>query len=326
MSDPLIAFVWAEQEFRSTGLAVPDGFSIRFGRANVRSEAEAAVDGADYIVTGSGFGRVDKPLLDLAPNARLVQLTGAGFDNVDHAECARRGIPVCHIPGLNAPSVAQLAVQLALRLTRPLPMLSSGGEDEWLAARKAHAETAHEIGGRVGVIGYGHIGKQVARLFAGLGYEVVRAERAGQTDPDVPALPLDEVMATSDIISISLPARDDTRGLIDAARLAQVKPGAKLIHVGRGGVVDDQAVADALEENRLSAAAFDVFEREPLPTDHPFLQMSEAARKRLLLTPHVGGQTFESKTRNFRVALENVLRVSNGETPIYPVPVTVDPA
>ena len=121
MGEQHIAFVWAEQEFRSTGLAVPDGFSIRFGRANVRAEAEAAVEGADYIVTGSGFGVVDKPLLDLAPSARLVQLTGAGYDNVDHAECARRGIPVCHIPGLNAPSVAQLVVQLAFRLFQPGP-------------------------------------------------------------------------------------------------------------------------------------------------------------------------------------------------------------
>jgi len=321
MSEQRIAFVWAEQEFRSTGLAVPDEFSIRFGRANVRSEAEAAVADADYIVTGSGFGMVDKPLLDLAPNARLVQLTGAGYDNVDHAECARRGIPVCHIPGLNAPSVAQLVVQLAFRLMRPLPMLSTGGEAEWLAARKAHSETAHELGGRVGVVGYGHIGKQVAHLFAVLGLDVVRAERAGQDDPAVPAVPLEVLLATSDIISISLPARDDTRGLIDANRIALIRPSARLIHVGRGGVVDDQAVATALEEGRLAAAAFDVFESEPLPQDHPFLHMSEAARARLLLTPHVGGQTLESKTRNFRVALENVVRVSNGETPIYLAPV-----
>ncbi len=323
MPEQLIAFVWAEQEFRSTGLAVPDGFSIRFGRANLRDEAEAAVADADYIVTGSGFGMVDKPLLDLAPNAQLVQLTGAGYDNVDHAECARRGIPVCHIPGLNAPSVAQLVVQLAFRLTRPLPILSTGGEAEWLAARKAHSATAHELARRVGVVGYGHIGKQVARLFAGLGLEVVRAERVGQDDSAVPALPLDELLATSDIISISLPARDDTRGLIDATRIALVKPGARLIHVGRGGVVDDQAVATALEEERLAGAAFDVFETEPLPRDHPFLHMSEAARARLLLTPHVGGQTLESKTRNFRVALENVVRVSRGEDPIYLAPVNL---
>ncbi len=314
-----IAFLWPESEFRTTGLTVPAGFKIRFGRATVRAEVEAGAAGADYIVIGSGFGFVDKPLLDRAPDARLVQLTGAGYDNVDHDECARRGIPVCHVPGLNAPSVAQLVVQLALRLARPLTFLSTGGEAEWLAARTAHAATAHELAGRAGVVGFGHIGKNVARYLAGLGLDVVRAERAGQHDDVVPAVPLDELLATSDLISVSLPGRDDTRHLLDRRRINLIKRGATLIHVGRGGVVDDAAVADALEEGRLAAAAFDVFESEPLPPDHPFLKLSERARSRLLLTPHVGGQTFQSKTRNFRVALENVERVARGDEPVYRV-------
>ena len=320
MAQNRIAFLWPESEFRSTGLTVPDGFAVRFGRAGVRSEAEAASEGADYIAIGSGFGFVDGALLDLAPEVRLVQLTGAGYDNVDHAACRRRGIPVCHVPGLNAPSVAQLVVQLAFRLARPLTMLSGGGEPEWLAARRRHAEAARELSGRVGVIGYGHIGKQVARLFAGLGLEVARAEHRGQDDPAVPALPVEDLLATSDIVSVSLPGRDDTRHFLDRRRVQCIKPGATLIHVGRGGVVDDEAVAEALEEGRLGAAAFDVFEAEPLPPDHPFLQLSGSARARLLLTPHVGGQTVQSKRRNFRVALDNVLRVSRGEKPINPVP------
>ena len=94
----------------------------------------------------------------------------------------------------------------------------------------------------MGVVGYGHIGKHVAKLFQGLGLEVVRSERAGQDDAAVPALPLDELLATSDINSVSLPANDDTSGLIDARRIALIKPGAILIHIGRGEVVDDAAV------------------------------------------------------------------------------------
>lgn len=320
MPEPLIAFLWPEVDFRATGLAVPDGFAIRFGRATVRAEVEAGATGADYILIGSGFGFVDKALLDLAPRVRLVQLTGAGYDNVDHAECARRGIPVCHVPGLNAPSVAQLAVQLAFRLTRPLTMIEAGGETEWLAARKAHADKAHELSGRVGVIGYGHIGKQIARMFRGLGLEVVRAEHARQHDPEIPGVPLDELLATSDIVTVSLPARRDTHHVLDRERVGRMKPGAMLIHVGRGGVVDDDAVAEALETGRLGAAGFDVFESEPLPPDHPFLNLSESARSRLLVTPHVGGQTFESKRRNFEVALSNVVRVSRGEEPINRAP------
>lgn len=321
MTDQTIAFLWPEADFRTSGVVLPDGFAIRFGRGTVRDEALATSAGADYICIGSGFGTADKELLDGAPNLRLVQLTGAGYDNVDHPECARRGIPVCHCPGLNAPSVAQTVVQLALRLIRPLPLLQVGGEAEWLAARKAHAATAHEFAGRVGVVGYGHIGKHVAKLFGGLGLEVVRAERAGQEDDAVPALPLDDVLATSDIVSVSLPARDDTRGLIDARRIALIKPGAILIHVGRGGVIDDTAAAAALEDGRLGGAAFDVFDSEPLPETHPFLTLSEPARARLLMTPHIGGQTLESKTRNFQVAIDNVVRVSRGEEPIYRAPV-----
>jgi phosphoglycerate dehydrogenase-like enzyme len=321
MTDQTIAFLWPEADFRASRVEVPDGFAIRFGRGTIRDEAIATCRGADFICIGSGFGTADKELLDLAPGLKLVQLTGAGYDNVDHPECARRGIAVCHCPGGNALSVAQTVVQLALRLVRPLPLLETGGEAEWLAARKAHAATAHEIGGRIGVVGYGHIGKRVARLFTGLGLEVVRAERAGQEDDAVPALPLDEVLATSDIVSVTLPARDETRGLIDARRVGLIKPGARLIHVGRGGVVEDAAVAAALEDGRLGGAAFDVFEQEPLPEDHPFLGLSETARARLLMTAHVGGQTLESKTRNFQLAIDNVVRVSRGEEPVHRAPV-----
>ena len=320
MSRPLIAFLWPEADFRATGLDVPDGFDIRFARGTVRAEAEAASRGADFLVAGAGFTAVDRALLDLAPGARLVQLTGAGTDNVDHGECARRAIPVCNVPGLNAPSVAQLVVQLALRCCRLLPLLTRGGAEEWNEARARHAASGHELAGRVGVVGYGNIGRAVAALFSGLGLEVVRAARAGQDDAAVPALPLDELLAGADIVAVCLPARADTRGLIDAGRIARMKRGAVLIHVGRGGVVDDGAVAAALRDGRLAGAGFDVFETEPLAPDHPFLALPEAARARLVLTPHIGGQTLESKARNFAVALDNVARVARGEAPRFRVP------
>ncbi len=321
MPRPLIAFLWPEAEFRATGLAVPEGFVMRFGHASVRAEVEKAAAGADYILIGSGFGLVDKALLNLAPKVRLVQLTGAGYDNVDHEECARRRIPVCHVPGLNALSVAQLVVQLVFRLNRPLTLLETGGEAEWLAARRKHAATAHELSGRLGVIGYGPIGRHVAHLFQGLGLRVVRAAYPGQDDPAVPAVPLPELLALSDIVVVSLPGRASTWNLLDRDRIfCGLKTGAMLVHVGRGGVVDDGAVADALESGKLRAAAFDVFDYEPLPPTHPFLNLSPTARERLLLTPHVGGQTFESKRRNFDVALGNVARVARGEPPIYRTP------
>ena len=317
--EAVIAFLWPEDEFRATGLARPAGYAMRFGHSGDRAAAEAACAGADYIVYASGFGRVDKALLDLAPAARLVQLTGAGKDNVDRAECARRGIPVANMPGLNAPSVAQFVVQLAFRLARPLPTLAEGGAEAWAAARRAN-RGGHELGGRVGVIGYGNIGRHVARLFAGLGLEVARAARAGQDDPGVPALALDELLANSDIIAVCLPSTPDTQGLIDARRVGLIKPGAILINTGRGGIVDEAAVADALRDGRLAGIGFDVFATEPAPTGHPFFALPDAIRARVILTPHIAGQTLQSKTRNFQIALDNVARVARGEAPLHQIP------
>ncbi len=315
----VIAFLWPEEEFRATGLARPVGYEMRFGHSGDRAAAEAACAGADYIVYASGFGRVDRALLDLAPAARLVQLTGAGKDNVDRAECARRGIPVANMPGLNAPSVAQFVVQLAFRLARPLPVLTEGGAEAWAAARRANRDGG-ELGGRVGVIGYGNIGGQVARLFAGLGLEVARAAHAGQHDPGVPALALDELLATSDIIVVTLPATPGTQGLIDARRVGLIKPGAILINTGRGGIVDEAAVAGALRDGRLAGIGFDVFATEPVPAGHPFFALPDAIRARAVLTPHIAGQTLQSKTRNFQIALDNVARVARGEAPLHQIP------
>lgn len=321
MTDKQLAFLWPQEDFRATGLAVPAGFAIRFGRAAVPEEAAAACVGVDYIVTGSGFGYISKDILDTAPGVRLVQLTGAGYENVDHDTCGERGIPVCYCPGLNAPSVAQLVVQQTLKFLRPLSALEHGGGEEWFAARVASV-MGHEFGGRVGIVGYGNIGRQTARLLQGLGFDVVRAAHGDQEEDSVPAIPFAELLASVDFVVVCLPARPDTRGLIGAAEVAQMKAGAVLVHVGRSGVVDDGAVAAALADGRLGGAIFDVFEKEPLAEDHPFLALAPEIRARVLLTPHVGGQTRESKARNFRIALENVLRVEAGEAPLYPTPLS----
>ncbi|HIB19255.1 MAG: (S)-sulfolactate dehydrogenase [Alphaproteobacteria bacterium MarineAlpha9_Bin5] len=313
---PKIAFLWPEVEFRALGLTAPSGYTMNFGRAGVRAEAEAASINADYIISASGSGTVDAALLGLAPKTRLVQLTGAGYDNVDRHECARLSIPVAYMPGLNAPSVAQTVVQMAFRLRRPLTLLTRGGAEEWTAAR-ANNITGHELNGRVGVIGFGHIGRAVASLFIGLGLEVVRAAHVKQADPFVHALSLKELISTSDIIVVALPATTKTKNLIDTSLLSLIKPGAILLNCGRGGIVDEAALSVLIETGRLAGAGFDVFEQEPLPKSHPFLSLPSECRHRVILTAHVAGQTTESKRRNFSIALDNVGRVARGEPPLY---------
>ena len=307
-----IAFLWPQQEFLNTGLKSPPGYEIRFGRAGVREEAEAACNGADYILSPSGSGRVDCQLLTMAPQTRLVQLTGAGYDNIDRQECARRKIPVGYLPGMNAPSVAQTLLQVALRLRRPLVPLITGGSTEWLDARATNIAGA-ELSGRVGIIGFGHIGKEAATVFHALGLDVVRAAYKEQTDPKVPALPLNELLATSDIIVVALPAIQTTKNLLNKKLVKNMKENSILLNYGRGGIVDEEAVANAINNDQIAGAGFDVFAEEPIPPNHPFLKLPPDKREKIVLTAHMAGQTKDSKKRNFSLALNNVARIASGQ-------------
>ncbi|MDP6516483.1 MAG: NAD(P)-dependent oxidoreductase [Alphaproteobacteria bacterium] len=319
MTETVIAFLWPEADFRAAGVPAPDGAAMRFAFAGDRAAVEAACEGAACIVIPSGAGRIDGALLALAPALRLVQLTGSGFDNIDRVACHERGVPVAHVPAVNAPAVAQLVVQLALRLKRPLTFLGAGGEAEWARARQANLG-GEELDGRIGVIGFGTIGRFVARNFVGLGLEVVRAAHRGQHDPAIPALALEQLIETSALIVLALPATPATRHLIDGAKLALMAPGTVLINVGRGSVVDEAAVAAALASGRLGGAAFDVFAIQPLSPGHPYLRLAPAARARLLLTPHIGAQTRQTKARTFVIALDNVHRVLTGAPPLNQIP------
>ncbi len=311
---PVVAFLWPKADFDGTAVAVPNGFELRFANGAHRQAALSTARDCDYLILASGFGQADGRLLALAPQLKLVQLTGVGFDNVDRHTCAKRGIAVANIPGLNAASVAQLALQFALRLRRPLTFVDAPGEQSWLAAKTANGG-AHELAGTVGIVGFGNVGRAVARLFAGIGMRVVRAAREGQDDPAVPALALDTLLAKVDVLVLCLPARQETLGLIDARRVALLKNTACLINVGRGGVVDEHAVARALANNLLAGAAFDVLSEEPADGESPLFTHGRELGDRLLVTPHVAGHTLQSKARNFALALENVQRVHRGDAP-----------
>lgn len=312
-SVPVVAFLWPKADVVGTGVTIPNGFEVRFANGADERAALSTARDCDYLILASGFGQADGRLLALAPQLKLVQLTGVGFNNVDRPACAKRGIAVAHIPGLNAVSVAQLALQFALRLRRPLTFVDAPGEQPWFAAKTANSG-ANELAGTAGIVGFGNVGRAVARLFSGVGMHVVRAARAGQDDP-VPALPLDTLLATADVVVLCLPANEETVALIDARRVALLKTTACLINVGRGGVVDEHAVARALANNLLAGAAFDVLTEEPAHDESPLFGRDQAFSDRLLVTPHVAGHTLQSKARNFALALENVQRVHRGEAP-----------
>ncbi|MFZ5544687.1 MAG: hydroxyacid dehydrogenase [Pseudomonadota bacterium] len=247
-------------------------------------------------------------LLAALGRCRVVGRLGVGLDNLDIAACESRGMRVIPATGANAQSVAEYVIAAAMLLLRGIchatPEVAAG---RWPRAALSHGR---ETGGKtLGIVGFGDIGRLTARLATGLGMEVVAWRgRRERNDPlflqaGVQALDLDELLAEADVVSLNLPLNAHTRGLIDAGAIGRMKRGAVLVNTARGGIVDEQALADALRSGRLGGAALDVFEAEPLPPSPHF-----EGCPNLLLTPHVAGVTVESNERVSSLIAEAVLQ------------------
>jgi (S)-sulfolactate dehydrogenase len=273
-------------------------FDVRFdaGLVERRAELAAALGEADALIVRNRT-RVDRELLAAAPRLCVVGRLGVGLDNIDVDACAARGIRVIPATGANALAVAEYVVCAALLLLRGAYLSSADvAAGKW--PRAALGEGREAAGKTLGIVGFGGIGRLVARLALGLGMKVLATD--AMIPPDSPAWreagvtrgSLDELLGGADAVTLHVPLTADTRHLIDAGRIARMKPGAVLINTARGGVVDERALADALRSGRLGGAALDVFEAEPLPAGSPL-----AGVPNLVLTPHVAGVTRESNER-----------------------------
>lgn len=261
-----------------------------------RPELLAALAGADALIVRNRT-RVNAELLAAAPKLRVVGRLGVGLDNIDVAACKARGIRVIPATGANALAVAEYVVCTAMLLLRGAYLSSADvGAGKW--PRGPLGEGRETAGKTLGIVGFGGIGRLVAKLALGLGMKVVASD--AMIPPDSPAwreagvtrASLDELLAASDAVTLHVPLTAETRHLIDAGRIARMKPGAILINSARGGVVDEAALAGALQSGRLGGAALDVFEAEPLPPGSPL-----AGVPNLVLTPHVAGVTREANER-----------------------------
>ncbi|MER6988178.1 2-hydroxyacid dehydrogenase [Saccharopolyspora hirsuta] len=251
--------------------------------------------------------RIDAALLDAMPNCRLVQAVAVGFDGVDHVAAAERGIPVANLPGFNADAVADWTVGAMLQLLRRYAQghrkVEQGGwGPEGLRGRDLSALT-------VGILGFGNIGRAVARRLDGFGATVVVHDPV-PSEPDRDYLELGEVVARSDVLSLHLPLNDATRNLLDDDLLATLPEGACVVNAGRGGVIDESALVRALDAGRLSGAALDVFAEEPLPSDSPL-----RGRDDVLLTPHTAGVTWEAYHNLRNRLFEKLAAVLAGRPP-----------
>ena len=247
--------------------------------------------------------RVDREFLDASPGLKAVGRLGVGLDNIDLDACRDRGVEVLPATGANAPSVAEYVIASAFVLVRGVFLASATvASGEW--PRPSLSAGGELMGRTMGLVGYGGIGREVASRARALGMSVVAHDPAFE-ETDTSLVPLDELVAEADVISLHVPLVDATRSLFDAPRIGLMKPRAILINTARGGVVDETALADALRGNRIGGAALDVFETEP-PGDAAKLFQGLA---NVILSPHVAGLTAEGNVRVSDVTVDNVMRV-----------------
>lgn len=238
---------------------------------------------------------------------------GAGLDMIPIEAASTAGVLVANVPGVNARSVAEHVLFVALALLRRFRAMDRDLRQEgWLAGRE-HANLTHELSGRtIGIVGMGSVGRQVAAIaHHGFGIEVIGASRSGAGFPDFARrADLDDLLNASDIVVLACPLTAETTGLISRQRIALMRPGAILINVSRGPVVDDAALIDALASGQVGGAALDVFVTQPLPADHPYFGFDN-----VIVTPHMAGITEESMMRMGVGAAGEAIRVLSGALP-----------
>ena len=282
-------------------------------RAFTHDETVEQASGVDAIVCLL-TDRIDGAVLKAgSPRLKVVATVAVGYDNIDVDAAAARGIAVCNTPRVLDDTTADLAFLLILAAARRIWEAESdlragkwpGWDIDQYLGRDVH-------GAVLGVVGFGRVGQAVARRATGFGMEVLHHTRR-ETGIIGWRGDLDRLLAESDIVTLHVPLTDETRHLIDPRRLALMKRDAVLVNTSRGPVVDEEALAVALEEGAIFAAGLDVYEREP--EVHPRL----LAAPRTVLLPHIGSASVATRTRMARVAAENAVAVLAGERPEYPV-------
>lgn len=258
--------------------------------------------------------RVTAAVLSGAPGLKVVANIAVGFDNIDVAAARARGITVTNTPDVLTNATAELTWALILSLTRRVAegdrLVRRGGWKGWTLDFMLGTELR---GKQLGVIGRGRIGRAVASKASAFGMDVVFAARQGRTTPDLKELSLDQLLISSDVVSIHTPLTPETRHLIDRKALARMKRTAFLVNTARGPIVDEEALAWALRERLIAGAALDVYEREP----EVFPALLELDN--VVLAPHLGSATRETRTAMVQLAVDNVLAVLQGRPALTPV-------
>jgi D-3-phosphoglycerate dehydrogenase len=266
---------------------------------------ELSADVAGAIVSTDPFTR---EVLRDSPNLQVIARTGVGIDTIDAEAATEFGVAITTTPGANEESVADHAIAMMLALLRRIPQNDAGlRRGEW---NRTGPHTPLQLSGAtVGLIGYGHIGRLVGRRLEGFGVELLVADPAISESVSPRSVELAELLAHSDVVSLHCPLIPATRHLIDHSALQLMRPHAVLVNTSRGGVVDERALIQALNEGVIAGAALDVFETEP-PYDSPLLAMPN-----VVVSPHNGGLSTKSIDAMVRMATASVIDVLEGRVP-----------
>jgi glyoxylate reductase len=298
---------------------VPDEVSsrvtLRGGEARPAPRERIHEEGRDAeVLVVTYLDRVDEALLSGLPAVRQVSSYGVGLNHIELPAASRRGITLTNTPDVVTDATADLAMALLLAAARRVcegdRLIRAGGwreaAPEFLLGREVTRKT-------IGIVGFGRIGQAVARRAAGFGMRILYTSPRDAGFPGATRMDLDALLATSDFVSLHCPLTDATRDLISRERVARMKPGAILVNTSRGPVVDEEAVAEALEDGRLFAAGLDVFRNEPQVPER--LRRAENA----VLTPHLGSGTRETRNAMAHMVWDEVLRRITGRPPAHPV-------
>ena len=268
-------------------------------------------DGAVTLLTE----RIDTELLAACPRLKVVANMAVGYDNIDVAACTAAGVLATNTPGVLTETTADFAFALLMAAARRVvegdAFTRAGKWKTWDPTLLLGTDI---WGATLGIVGLGQIGAAMARRGRGFGMRVLYASRSPRPDLEaelrLERRPLDELLTEADFVSLHVPLTPETRHLIDARRLALMKPTAVLINTARGPIIDQAALVVALRQGRPGYAALDVTEVEPLPTDDPLLTLPNC-----IITPHIGSASFATRARMAAMAVENLLAALRGERP-----------
>lgn len=277
-----------------------------YARSDAREALERVSD-CDILIVNKV--KVTKELIDAAPCLKLICEAATGVNNIDLEYAASRNIPVRNAVGYSTDSVVQSAFMHLLSLAGDAPYYDDAVKSGRYSSSGIFTDASRpwmELSGKtMGIIGMGNIGRKVASVAEAFGMTVCYYSTSGTSHcKDYPSLPLDELLATSDVVSIHAPLNARTEGLIGPAELSMMKPSAYLLNLGRGGIVSEAALAEAIEMEKIAGAALDVFETEPLRSDNPLLHVSRP--EKLRLAPHVAWASVEARMRLVGMIADNI--------------------